>query len=128
MPGETVSPSQVFATFSDEPDWGMDQNLYPIREYGYGPAPFGAETGKSSQAPFHMAFLHENPIVTALVPDLRRSFMEQRIRVSFALARTAFAHRVDYWGWRFAAWAAHYLQDLTQPYHARPFRFHWDLF
>ena len=23
-----------------------------------------------------------------------------------------------YWGWRFAGWALHYIQDLTQPYHA----------
>ncbi len=120
-PGETMPAGEVLATFSDEPDWGMDQNLYPIIEYGYGPAPFSAETGKSSQAPFHMAFLHESPIVTAMVPDLRRSFMEQRIHVFFALARAAFDHRVGYWGWRFTAWAMHYLQDLTQPYHARPF-------
>jgi hypothetical protein len=119
--GETMPASEVLATFSDEPDWGMDQNLYPIPEYGYGPAPFGVETGKSSQAPFHMAFLHESPIVTAIVPDLGRSFMEQRIRVYFALARAAFDHRIGYWGWRFTAWAMHYLQDLTQPYHARPF-------
>jgi hypothetical protein len=121
LPGETMPAGEVLATFSDEPDWGMDQNLYPIIEYGYGPAPFGAETGKSSQAPFHMAFLHESTIVTAMVPDLRRSFMEQRIRVFLALARAAFDHRVRYWGWRFTAWAMHYLQDLTQPYHARPF-------
>lgn len=121
LPGETMPAGEVLATFSDEPDWGMDQNLYPIIEYGYGTAPFGAETGKSSQAPFHMAFLHESSIVTAIVPDLRRSFMEQRIRVFLALARAAFDHRVGYWGWRFTAWAMHYLQDLTQPYHARPF-------
>lgn len=121
LPGETMPAAEVLATFSDEPDWGMDQNLYPLREYGYGRAPFGVETGASSQAPFHMAFLHESTILTAVVPDLRRSFMEERIRVNFALAQAAFAHRVAYWGWRFTAWGMHYLQDLTQPYHARPF-------
>src|SRR5205085_10057498 len=25
----------------------------------------------------------------------------------------------EYWGWRFAGWGLHYLQDLGQPYHAR---------
>ena len=25
----------------------------------------------------------------------------------------------DYWAWRFTGWGMHYLQDLTQPYHAR---------
>ncbi|MBI5250936.1 MAG: hypothetical protein HY912_15720 [Desulfomonile tiedjei] len=119
--GEATTGSEVLITFSDEPDWGMDQDLYPIREYGYGQAPFGQETGKTSQAPFHMTFLHENPIVTTIIPDIRKSFMEERIRVFFALARTAFAHGVNYWGWRFTAWAMHYLQDLTQPYHAKPY-------
>ncbi len=119
--GERITGREILITFSDEPDWGMDQNLYKIREYGYGPAPFGRETGKSSQAPFHMAFVHENFILTRIVPDLRRSFMEERIRVFFALAWAAFSHRVEYRGWRFTAWAMHYLQDSTQPYHATPF-------
>ena len=119
--GESITGREILITFSDEPDWGMDQDLYPILEYGYGRAPFGKETGPSSQAPFHMAFLHENFILKRIVPDLRRSFMEERIRVFFALAWAAFSHRVEYWGWRFAAWAMHYLQDLTQPYHATPF-------
>lgn len=34
------------------------------------------------------------------------------------LARRAFASGHDYWGWRFAGWAMHYVQDLTQPFHA----------
>ncbi len=119
--GERIAGREILITFSDEPDWGMDQDLYPISEYGYGPAPFGKETGKSSQAPFHMAFLHENFILTRIVPDLRRSFMEERIRVFFTLAWAAFSHGVEYWGWRFTAWAMHYLQDLTQPYHSTPF-------
>jgi hypothetical protein len=119
--GESLEILEVIATFSDEPDWGMDQDLFPVKEYQYGPCPFGPAAGESSQAPFHMAFLHENPILTMLFPGLRVSFMEERIRTFFDLSKLAFQVGIDYWGWRFSAWAMHYLQDLTQPYHAGPF-------
>ncbi len=118
-----VSAREVLCTFSDEPDWGMDQDLFLIENYGYGSPPFGGVSGPSSQAAFHMAFFWENPLLVGLLPRLRLSFMEERIRVFLALAQLAFTHGIDYWGWRFTAWAMHYLQDLTQPYHARAFPF-----
>jgi len=119
--GEMIPAKEVLSAFSDEPDWGMDQDLFPIGKYGYGPTPFGAATGMSSQAPFHMAFLHESRLLTTLLPRLRRNFMAERFQVFLALAKLAFKKGTDYWGWRFLAWAMHYLQDLTQPYHARAF-------
>jgi hypothetical protein len=118
---EAIQAREVLCTFSDEPDWGMDQDLFSVAQYGYGSCPFGPEHGPSSQAPFHMAFLHENPLVLALRPSLGKSFMGERVQLFFALAGLAMDSGVDYWGWRFAAWAMHYLQDITQPYHARPF-------
>ena len=117
--GEIIQAKDVLSTFSDEPDWGMDQDLFADAEYGYGACPFGSEHGPSSQAAFHMAFLHENPLIMAVWPRLGRSFMEERIQLFFALARLAFENGANYWGWRFTSWAMHYLQDLTQPYHAR---------
>jgi hypothetical protein len=101
----------------------MDQDLFTVEGYNYGPSPYGGDTGMSSQAPFHMAFLYESPIFAALVPRLRKSFMEERVRVFLALAQLAFAKGIAYWGWRFSSWAMHYLQDLTQPYHARALPF-----
>jgi len=118
---EPVSALDVLATFSDEPDWGIDQELFSIEQYGYGPPPFGPRNGISSQAPFHMAFFHEHPLLWWFVPWLRKSFVEERVKVFFRLAGLAFEKDVPYWGWRFTAWALHYLQDLTQPYHATPF-------
>jgi hypothetical protein len=120
-PGEVIQAREILCTFSDEPDWGMDQELFSIEPYGYGSCPFGPGHGESSQAPFHMAFLHENPLVLALRPSLGRSFMGERIQLSFALAGLAIDKGMAYWGWRFTAWAMHYLQDITQPYHAKPF-------
>jgi hypothetical protein len=117
--GEKLSAREILCAFSDEPDWGMDQELFTIAEYGYGPSPFGGDNGVSSQAPFHMAFFHENPLLVMVVPRLRLSFMEERVRVFYALAQLALNRGVHYWAWRFTAWAMHYLQDLCQPYHAR---------
>jgi hypothetical protein len=119
--GEPIEAAEIVATFSDEPDWGMDQELFSIPEYQYGPCPFPVSTGASSQAPFHMAFFHESPILRAILPGLRVSFMQERIRLFFGVSKLAFRVGCHYWGWRFLAWAMHYLQDLTQPYHARPF-------
>jgi len=119
--GEEMAVIEVIATFADEPDWGMDQDLFTVPEYHYGPCPFPVESGPSSQAPFHMAFFHENRALTSILPGLRVSFMEERIRLFFDLAGLAFRNGIEYWGWRFTAWATHYLQDLTQPYHAKPF-------
>ena len=31
--GESITSGEVLATFSDEPDWGMDQDLFTIKEY-----------------------------------------------------------------------------------------------
>lgn len=121
--GERIPVIDILATHSDEPDWLMDQDLFLIGEYGYGPIPYGPSTGLSSQAPFHLAFLHENPLLKAVLPRLRTNFVEERAELFFALARLAFDAGIDYWGWRFTAWGMHYLQDMTQPYHAKVFPF-----
>jgi hypothetical protein len=121
--GKQIPAIDILATYSDEPDWLMDQDLFLIEEYGYGPIPYGPPAGLSSQAPFHLAFLHENPLLKAILPRLRTNFVEERVQLFFALARLAFAAGIDYWGWRFTAWGMHYLQDMTQPYHAKIFPF-----
>ncbi|MFH0823238.1 MAG: hypothetical protein V2B18_10855 [Pseudomonadota bacterium] len=122
-PGECLQPTEILAAHADEPDWGMDQDLFHIKGYGYGPCPYGPDYGAGSQAPFHMAFLKGSSLLVRLRPLLTRNFMGERIRLFFVLARLAFDVRALYWGWRFTSWAMHYLQDLTQPYHAVPIPF-----
>lgn len=117
-PGQTMKESDILITFSDEPDWGMDQELFVIPEYDYGKSPYGPDYGISSQAPFHMAFLNEGRILTALHPRLKRNFMEERITVFRELAECAAKIGSVYWAGRFSAWALHYVQDLAQPFHA----------
>ncbi len=123
--GEKLSALDVVATAANEPDYGLDIGLWDDNHvaattgYNFGRQPFGnAGVDYSSQAPFHMGFFHESPIVFAAAAFLKRSYPEHRIHQYQALARQAFASGHTYWGWRFTGWALHYVQDLTQPYHA----------
>lgn len=123
--GSEVAALDVLATASQEPDFGLDLGLYADsgtvhgRSYGFGNLPFGNPALEyATQAPFHMGLYHEARIVFAAAGFLRRTQPEARIALYLALARHALASGHDYWGWRFAGWALHYVQDLTQPYHA----------
>ena len=123
--GESVSVLDVLATASDEPDEGLDTGLWSDsgtehgRVYGFGPQPFSTRYGThGDDAPFHMGFFHESPSTYATANGLRRAYPEYRMHLWQSLARHALVNGHTYWGWRFAGWAMHYAQDLTQPYHA----------
>lgn len=123
--GDLVSISDVLATASDEPDYGMDLGLWEDndtahgRRYGFGKQPFGNPALEfSSQAPLHMGFYHESAIIYLAAGFLKRTYPEYRIHLWQTLAAHALRSGHPYWGWRFAGWALHYTQDLTQPYHA----------
>lgn len=124
--GDRVSAADVVATASDEPDYGLDLGLWADNRapasaiYGMGPQPFGNPAYEySGQAPLHMGFYHEAAIVYAAAPFLKRTYPEYRFHLYQSLAQFALKSGHPYWGWRFAGWALHYVQDLTQPYHAR---------
>lgn len=116
--GQQVPARAVFSTFVDEPDWGLDHELWGFEAYGYGEQPYGKPTGESSKAPFHMQFDHEN-VLTVAFSDAEEGMVTERVDLFLRLSKAAFEAGHDYWGLRFAAWATHYAQDLTQPYHSR---------
>ncbi|TSA18599.1 MAG: hypothetical protein D4R74_00875 [Betaproteobacteria bacterium] len=123
--GDLVRPLEVVATATDEPDYGMDIGLWDDngtpygKVYGFGKQPFGNPALEfASQAPFHMGFFHESAIVYKAAGFLRRTYPEYRIHLWQSLAAYALQTGHPYWGWRFAGWALHYIEDLTQPYHA----------
>jgi len=125
--GEKVAALAVLASAADEPDYGHDINLFSDNPgevgalYGFGPQPFGdARFQYSSQAPFHMGFFHESAVVYAAAGFLQRSWPDWRAYQYLGLARLAFASGHPYWGYRFLGWGVHHVQDLTQPYHAKP--------
>jgi len=124
-PGESVAPLAVLASASDEPDYGMDLNLWEDNPsewgptYGFGKIPFGnPNLSFSTQAPFHMGYHHESSVIYMAAGFLKRTYPLLRIHQYESLSRLAFRTGHPYWGWRFAGLALHYLQDLTQPYHA----------
>lgn len=124
-PGDSISPLAVLASASDEPDYGLDINLWSDspsdwgKQYGFGNQPFGNPALYfSTQAPFHMGFMHESAILYAAAPFVKRTFPRLRSYQYSTLAALAFRTGHPYWGWRFAGLSLHYLQDLTQPYHS----------
>jgi hypothetical protein len=126
LPGESVTILEVLSAASDEPDYGMDIGLYEDtgtevgKIYGFGKQPFGNPAlSYGSQASIHMAFPREDPIIKLAAAFSQKSLLPYRVMLYEALSRFAFSQGRDYWGWRFAGWALHYLGDMTQPYHAR---------
>lgn len=125
LPGQKLSPLEIMS-HSEEPDHGMDFYLWEDSNswygalYNFGKQPFGNPLlSFGSQAPFHMGFYHEHALLYFAGAFLKRCYPEYRINQFIALSRFAFATGHPYWGYRFLAFADHYLQDLTQPYHAR---------
>jgi hypothetical protein len=123
--GDRVAPLSVLASATDEPDYGLDINLWADspsdwgKVYGFGPLPFGNPAlYYSTQAPFHMGFYHEDRVLYLAAPFIKKTFPLLRIQQYSSLAALAFRTGHPYWGWRFTGLALHYVQDLTQPYHA----------
>jgi hypothetical protein len=122
-PGDMVPALTVLATATDEPDLGLDANLFEDnlsdwgKSYGFGPQPYGNPLlVQASQAPFHMGFMHEGRLVVLAIPAVKRSLVLLRSHQYSTLAALAFRTGHAYWGWRFAGLSLHYLQDLTQPF------------
>jgi hypothetical protein len=112
QPGETQSPFEILVGYAMEPDWGMDQELKVSWQQRF----MGGYTGLSSQGYFHMYY----PAVTLHlpVPVLSMGVAPKRSEQWMQMGREAFARGDEYWGWRFTAWALHYLEDVAQPYHS----------
>ena len=124
-PDQSIDVLSVLATASEEPDNGVDINLWADNPsewgklMGFGPQPFGNPSlPYSSQSPFHMGFYHESPLIYKAAGFVTRTFPLLRHHQFATLSILAFRTGHPYWGWRFAGMALHYLQDLTQPFHA----------
>lgn len=124
-PGQRLTPMEILISAADEPDFGMDTLLWSDnsssfgQRYGWGAQPFGNQQNVLiSQVPFHLGYYHEARVLYWLAPYLARTYPEYRIHLYKTLSRFAFTHGHPYWGYRFLGWALHYVQDLSQPYHA----------
>jgi hypothetical protein len=128
--GKPVSALDVLSTYSDEPDWQMDQQLFDDGEYPelWKPeyAMMGGKKGVPSQAFRHMywrSLSWREPLQTLHLPPQTffRSMGEapERARVFVTLSRAASnVPGLEYWAVRFLADALHYLEDVSQPFHS----------
>jgi hypothetical protein len=123
--GEAIDALSVLATATEEPDNGIDIKLWEDspsdwgKAMGLGSLPFGNPSlPYSTQAPFHMGFYHESPLIYKAADFVRHTFPLMRHHQLATLSTLAFRTGHPYWGWRFAGMSLHYLQDLTQPFHA----------
>ena len=126
-PNVLVMPIHVIAAASDEPDFGMDVDLFENSgtefgdQYGFGDVPFGnLNLDYGSQAPFHMGFYYLDWVTRTVQPGLLKTYPEYRTHLYKTLATYAFQSGHPYWGWRFLGWGLHYVGDMSQPYHALP--------
>lgn len=80
-----------------------------------------------------MDFVEQSEILRSLIGDtqanrhgyLKISFFEylegdKSFLHFLKISKEAFKNGDEYWGYRFLAYALHYLEDLMQPYHVRP--------
>jgi len=102
--GRKTNASDILINYSDEPDWDLDTNLELNK--------LQALTG-GSQGYRHMYFSVFGGLIKAGDAPKRASHF-------FEMSKIAFGKGDNYWGFRFAARAVHYLEDLSQPYHAYP--------
>jgi hypothetical protein len=125
--GAAVSILEVLAVYSDEPDWGMDKEIfgqYPeIWKDEY--ARMGGKEGTPSQAFRHMywpEFSWRMPLRTLKSPVAKlfspMGLAPERAALFVDLSRKARAAGHLYWSVRFVANALHYLEDVAQPFHA----------
>ena len=124
--GDSVSPLDVVSTATDEPDYGLDLFLWDDSPHGaphpaeWGAQPYGNPASASaSRWPFVAGYFHENAMLYKVAPWAKRSVVTVRFYQYASLAALALRTGHDYWGWRFAGMALHYVQNLTNPYHAR---------
>ena len=105
--GEKTKASDILINYSDEPDWDLDTNLELNK--------LQALTG-GSQGYRHMYF----SVFSGL---LKAGDAPKRANHFFEMSKAAFGRDDSYLGFRFAARAVHYLEDLSQPQHAYPVPF-----
>jgi hypothetical protein len=126
-PGRPLPKLTMLVHYSDEPDWGADDNLFDDDEYPElwtRDSPYVAvRRGTGSRGFRHMYFPGKfrwtEPIGSFQIPPRPLGEAPRRAKLFLILSRAFFEAGHPYWGVRFLAWTLHYLEDLYQPYHSR---------
>lgn len=127
VPGSTVTLRQILAAHVDEPDFGLlDEGVFDQfpelwrEEYAALGGPELSRTRAFRHLYWAEGYFAPAP-PGATQPVLVRTPLGDAVERCGALAaasRRAFASGRPYWGARFLSWGLHYVEDLTQPFHA----------
>jgi len=113
----TIDARSILIAHTDEPDWGMDQNMDISPDQKF----MGGTIGPTSQAFRHLywkTWSLKAPWRTFHIPPREMGQALRRAQIFYDLAQTAFEAKQPYWAFRFLAWSLHYIQDLGQPFHS----------
>lgn len=111
--GSVVSAREVVSTYSDEPDWKLDDD---VARLGASNALAEAQSGTATRALRHFWTPGEEFMGVNLGKGQET---DQRMQLYYELAMIAFDSDQDYWGYRLLGDSVHYLQDMSQPYHVQ---------
>jgi hypothetical protein len=124
----TTGQAIVAGSAVDDPDLGMDEDLEGAVPGGLAavdPDHFqkwmGGSTGPTSKGFRHMYFggwQVWHPIHTFQIPAGAVGYAPERAALLAKKARELIWGTNPLWGFRLLAWAMHYVQDLSQPFHA----------
>lgn len=110
--GKPVLPLEVISVYSDEPDWGMDDDVPSLEGKGVSEA----HEGTATRLLRHFWYEGEEEYGVRFDADQET---DRRMQLFYQLSVVAFAAGEPYWGYRFLGNALHYLQDMTQPFHTK---------
>lgn len=118
----STSPERILQSAAlDEPDFGMDENLPEAADPRGDRAWMGGKAGPTSKGFRHMYFggiQWRHPLQTFQIPTRPVGQSPDRITKLTMRARGLIASGQKAWGYRVLGWAMHYIQDLSQPFHA----------
>ena len=117
-----LSPRDILlGPATDDPDLGMDRDLSAAFDPSGDRRTMGGETGPASQGFRHMYFggwSPLKPLATFQVPPRAQGQAPERAELIALKARQLIRSGDVLWGFRVLGWAMHYVQDLSQPFHA----------
>ncbi len=109
--GGSVVAKSVIATYSDEPDWKMDDDVPRLAKAN---VIENANSGTATRALRHFWTPGEEMLGIELGKGQET---DVRAQLYYELALIAFESNQPYWGYRLLGNAVHYIQDMSQPFH-----------
>jgi hypothetical protein len=116
-----TTPSELLRKAAEDPDHGMDRDLPETADPSDDRRYMGGAKGFGSSGFRHMywgGWDWKRPIATFQIPSRALGQSIDRLDLIANEARERLRKGDTEWGFRLLGWALHYVQDMTQPFHA----------